>query len=235
MKKIFLLLAGVLLILLAAGCGKETAKVEPVPVNKPAIQKIEKTADDKILVVYFSNPESDNAETMTAEEAKSAVVVDGEVIGNTQHIAQIIRQNTGADIFRIEPVTPYPMNHGEIEQIATQEKMEEALPQIKDEIENFDSYKIFFVGYPIWYGDMPRILYSFLKSYNFTGKTIIPFVTSNGTGKANTFNEIKKIHPDANVIENGLSLKREVIKSSEKEIKTWLQDLGLLNETQNLP
>lgn len=226
MKKIFSLLAGVLLILLAAGCGKETPKVEPIPANKSVTEKIERNADDKILVVYFSNPESDNAETMTTEEAKSAVVVDKKVVGNTQYVAQIIQQNTGADIFRIEPVTPYPMNHGEIEQIATQEKQDAVLPAIQNKIENFDSYKIFFIGYPIWYGDMPRILYSFLKSYNFSGKTIVPFVTSGGTGKANTFNEIKNLHPDANVIENGLSVKREVIKSSDKEIKNWLTDLG---------
>ena len=226
MKKIFSLLAGVLLILLAAGCGKETPKVEVIPENKSATEKIELNADDKILVVYFSNPESDNAETMTTEEAKSAVVVDKKVVGNTQYIAQIIQQNTGADIFRIEPATPYPMNHGELEQIATQEKHDAALPAIKNKIENFDDYKIFFVGYPIWYGDMPRILYSFLKNYNFAGKTIVPFVTSGGSGFGNTINEIKNIHPDAKVIENGLSVKQEVIKSSDKEIKNWLADLG---------
>jgi flavodoxin len=215
-----------MLIFIVAGCGKPKTQVEPQPVNKTPITKIEINANDKILVAYFSVPESDNAETITEEEKKSAVVIDGKVLGNTQYVAQIIQQNSGADIFRIEPVTPYPMNHGEIEQIATQERRNEALPEILNTVENFDSYKIIFVGYPIWYGNMPRILYSFLKSYNFAGKTIVPFITSGGSGFGNTINEIKYIQPDANVIENGLSVKREVIKSSEQDIKNWLSDLG---------
>lgn len=215
-----------MLILIVAGCGKEKNHVEPQPTNQSHVAKIERNADDKILVVYFSVPESDNAETITEEEKKSAVVIDGEVLGNTQYIAQIIRQNSGADIFRIEPVTPYPMNHGEIEQIATKERRDNALPEILNKVENFDEYKIIFVGYPIWYGSMPRILYSFFGSYNFAGKTIVPFITSGGSGFANTISEIKNIQPNANVIENGLSVKREVIKSSEQDIKNWLKDLG---------
>ena len=226
MKKIFSLFTGFLLILLVAGCGEKNAQVQPVTTNKTSATKIEKSPDDKILVVYFSVPETDDAQNITQEEMQSAVVVNGEVLGNNQYIAQLIQQNTGADIFRIEPATPYPMNHGELEQIATQEKHDAALPAIKNKIENFDDYKIFFVGYPIWYGDMPRILYSFLKSYNFAGKTVVPFVTSGGAGFGNTINEIKNIHPDAKVIENGLSVKQEVIKSSDKEIKNWLADLG---------
>jgi hypothetical protein len=73
---------------------------------------------------------------------------------------------------------------------------------------------------------MPRILYSFLKSYNFAGKTIVPFVTSGGSGFGNTINAIKNIHPDASVVENGLSLKRDIIQSSEQDIKHWLKNLG---------
>ena len=226
MRKKFLLLAGVLMLLILAGCGKETAKVEPVPGTKNAATKIEKNPDDKILVVYFSVPETDSIENKNSDEANSVIFINGEILGNTQYVAQLIQQNSGADIFRIEPVTPYPMNHGELEQIATKEKQENIFPQIRDKIENFDSYKIIFVGYPIWYGDMPRIMYNFLKSYNFAGKTIVPFVTSGGTGFANTINTIKEFQPDAIVIENGLALKRGFIKNSEKDIKDWIQNLG---------
>ena len=226
MKKIFSLLTGFLLILLVAGCGEKNNQAQPITDNKTSVTKIEKNADDKILVVYFSMPETDNPNNMTQDEINSTVVVNGEVFGNTQYVAGLIQKNTGADIFRIEPATPYPKNHGEIEQLATQQKQDEALPQILNKIENFDSYKIFFVGYPIWYGDMPRILYSFLKSYNFAGKTIVPFVVSGGSSAVNTFDTIKTIHPDANFVENGLSLKRDVVKNSEPEIQSWLKNLG---------
>ena len=226
MKKIFSLFTGFLLILLVAGCGEKNAQVQPVTTNKTSATKIEKSPEDKILVVYFSVPETDDAQNITQEEMQSAVVVNGEVLGNNQYIAQLIQQNTGADIFRIEPVTPYPKNHGEIEQIATQEKQNEALPPILNKIENFDSYKIFFVGHPIWYGDMPRILYSFFKSYNFSGKTIVPFTVSGSGNAVNVVPAIKAIHPDANVVENIFSIKRDVVKNSEKDIKNWLNDLG---------
>jgi flavodoxin len=226
MKKIFSLLTGLLMILIIAGCGKENPKVEPILMNQHVSTKVEKKSDDKILVVYFSMPESNDPKNITEEELKSAVVIDDKVLGNTQYVAQVIQQNCSADIFRIEPENPYPMNHGEIEQIATKEKHDNALPKILNRVKNFDDYKIIFVGYPIWYGDMPRILYSFLKSYNFAGKTIVPFVTSGGSGFGNTINAIKNIHPDATVIENGISLKRDLVKSSEQDIKHWLQDLG---------
>ena len=111
MRKKFLLLAGVLMLLILAGCGKETAKVEPVPGTQNAATKIEKNPDDKILVVYFSVPETDSIENNNSDEANSVILINGEILGNTQYVAQIIQQNSGADIFRIEPVTPYPMNH----------------------------------------------------------------------------------------------------------------------------
>lgn len=214
------------MILLLAGCGKETAKVEPIPANKPVASKIEKNPDDKILVVYFSRPETDNPKNISTEKQKSCVVVNGEVFGNTQYVAMHIQKYTAADIFRIEPVTPYPMNHATLEQIATKEKQENILPEIRDKIENFDSYKIFFVGYPIWYGDMPQILYSFLQSYDFTGKTIVPFVTSGSSGFSNTINSIKTLLPNATVIEDGLSVKRNGVLNSEPVVKDWLTALG---------
>ncbi len=226
MKKIFSLLTGFLLILLVAGCGEENTQIESKPDFQPPVNKIERNADDKILMAYFSVPETDNPKNMNLDEENSTVIVDGEVFGNTQYVAQIIQQSTGANIFRIEPVTPYPTNHGELEQVATKEKQSNALPEISAKIENFDSYKIIFVGYPIWYGDMPRILYSFFKSYDFSGKTIVPFITSGGAGFANSINEIQSLQPNAKVIEGGLALNRNVIQNSEDDIKNWLKNLG---------
>ena len=79
----------------------------------------EQTADGKSLVVYFSVPETTNADNMSAEEEYSTVVIDGEVFGNTQYVAHVVQENTGADIFRIEPVTPYPMDHAKLELFRT--------------------------------------------------------------------------------------------------------------------
>ena len=75
----------------------------------------------KNLVVYFSMPETTEPENMSREEELSTVVIDGEVLGNTQYVAYIIAENTEADIFRIEPVTPYPLDHSELEDIEQHE------------------------------------------------------------------------------------------------------------------
>ena len=221
MKKVFSLVLGFLIIFFVAGCGKDAALVS----QPPEAQKIQKSAE-KILVVYFSVPETTQAENMTNDERNSTVVIDGEVLGNTQYVAQVIQKYTDADIFRIEPVHPYPLNHADIEHIATREKQNYELPQIAEKLQNFDSYTLFFVGYPNWYGDMPRILYSFFNEYDFSGKKIVPFVTSGGAGFSNSINEIKHIQPKATVIENGLSLNRELVPTAEPDIEIWLKTLG---------
>ncbi len=182
--------------------------------------------DGKNLVVYFSVPETTKADNMNSEEENSTVVVDGEVLGNTQYVAQVIQKNTGADIFRIEPETPYPMDHAKLEEVATKEAEDEAFPAIKEKVENIEQYDTIFVGYPNWYADMPRILYSFFKEYDFKGKTIIPFVTSGGSGFSDTISTIAELEPDATVVEDGYSVTRDVVQDAENEIVSWLKEQG---------
>lgn len=195
-------------------------------VNAPDETDSNQKSNEKILVVYFSVPETDSAENMNAEEEYSTVVIDGEVLGNTQYVAYVIQENTGADIFRIEPVTPYPMNHAELEEVATEEKRNDAMPEIAASVENMEQYKTVFLGYPNWYADMPRIIYSFLDQYDLSGKTIVPFVTSGGSGFSNTISTIAELEPDAEVVTDGLSISRNVVQDAEADIIQWVNELG---------
>ena len=102
----------------------------------------------KNLVVYFSMPETTEPENMSREEELSTVVIDGEVLGNTQYVAYIIAENTGADIFRIEPVTPYPLDHSELEDIAQKEQAENFRPEIAGAVKNIEQYDTIFLGFP---------------------------------------------------------------------------------------
>ena len=176
-------------------------------------------------MVYFSVPETESTEDMNQEEENSTVVADGEVLGNTQYVAYQIQQNTGADIFRIEPETPYPMDHAELEEVATKEVNEDARPAILKKIENIEQYQTIFVGYPNWYGDMPRILYTFFEEYELSGKTIVPFVTSGASGFSNTISTIEELEPDAEVITDGLSILRNDVEDAAPEIEDWLSAL----------
>lgn len=182
--------------------------------------------ESRILVTYFSMPETTNPNNMTTEEDNSVVVIDGEVLGNTQYMAYVIQETTGADIFRIEPRTPYPTDHSTLVDLAAEEQDENARPAIKDRVTNMDDYDVVFIGYPIWWSDMPMILYTFFDTYDFSGKTIIPFSTHGGSSFAGTPRTIQGLEPDATMLD-GLTISRNNIQNARQEIIDWVNDLDI--------
>lgn len=93
-------------------------------------------------------------------------------------------------------------------------------------VENLEQYDTIYLGYPNWYADMPRIIYSFLEQYDFSGKTIVPFVTSGGSGFSNTIRTIAELEPDANVITDGFSVSRNTVADAKQDIIDWLAGLN---------
>ncbi len=220
MKKIISLFMALAMVLSLAACSTNQSSGESTP-EESSSQTNDSTltpsnTNGKNLVVYFSMP--DNVDDST-------VVIDGETLGNTQYMAYVIQKTVGADIFRIEPETPYPTDHDELVDLASEEQSNNARPAIKDTIENFDTYENIFVGYPNWWGDMPMILYSFFDEYDFSGKTIIPFNTHGGSGFSDTISTIKELEPNAKVLD-GKSISRNVIQDAEQEIIDWVKSLG---------
>lgn len=180
----------------------------------------------KSLVVYFSMPETDNPHNMTREEDNSVVVINGKVLGNTQYVAQLIRDMTGADLFRIEPRQPYPTAHRALVDLAKDEQNRNARPAIAGKIENMDAYHTVFIGYPNWWADMPMILYTFLESYDLSGKTVIPFNTHGGSGFSDTIDTIARLQPKARVVESGFTISRSRMERAESGVAAWLTELG---------
>ena len=181
---------------------------------------------NKPLIVYFSVPETDNPNNMSSEEKNSTVVKGGEVLGNTQYMAQVIADHTAGDLWRIEAIDEYPLDHSALIDRARREQAESARPEIKSTIGRFDDYDTVFVGYPNWWADMPMILYTFFDDYDFAGKTIIPFNTHGGSGFSNTIQTIAGLEPDATVLQDGLSISRNNIADAEPDIVAWLEKLG---------
>lgn len=205
----------ILIILLVAGVS--VAEVS-------AISDAEKTANDilnknstdsKVLVVYFSR---------TGENYN----VGNIEVGNTAMVASYIKEYMNADSFEIVPVEKYSDNYDECLNQATKEKDEGARPAIQNKIDNFDQYDTVFIGYPIWWGELPMIMHTFMESYDFNGKTVIPFNTHAGSGDAGTYTAIKDKLPNANVTTNGLALDGSTARSEEGKEKTieWLKGLG---------
>lgn len=183
----------------------------------------EKTdSGSKILITYFTVPETDGVDTVSGA---SRVAKDGEVLGNTEFIAKEIQKNLGGDLFAIETVQKYPGEHQDLLDFAYDELDKDARPELSGEIENLDSYDVVLVGYPNWNADLPMPLYTFFETYDFAGKTIIPFVTHGGSGFSDTVDTIKELEPDAEVISEGLSVSRDDVAKAQADVKEWTEAL----------
>ncbi len=182
------------------------------------------TGSSNILVAYFSVPETDGVDTVAGA---SRVVVEGQVLGNCQYVAQLISEATGGEMFRIETVQEYPGSHDPLLEFAYNERAEDARPELATQIENLDSYDVIFLGYPNWNADLPMPLYTFLESYDLSGKTIIPFTTHGGSGFSRTIQTIRDLQPNATVEENGLSISRNSVPEAESDVTEWISGLGL--------
>ena len=185
-------------------------------------------AQAKSLVVYFSMPETDKADNMTEAEDDSTVVINGKVLGNVQYAAQIIHSNTDSDIFRIEPKTPYTKNHKDLVSLAHTEQRENARPELKSDLtdDKLAQYDVIFLGYPIWWADLPMIVYTFLEAHDMSGKTIVPFTVHGGSGLAGTPRIIARLQPKAKVVREALSIYRDYMQDSEPVIIRWLKSIG---------
>lgn len=182
-------------------------------------------SSEKTLVTYFSLPE-----TRGNAEEDSTVTVNGERLGNTQYVANLIQEHTGADIFRIEPVKQYnTSDHQALIDDAKEEQNNDARPEIKNKINNFEDYDTIFIGYPIWWSDLPQILYTFLESYDFTGKNVYLFSTNGGSGLASTVSTITNKLSGANVNSNAFKLHRNSMEDAPEEVVRWLKEIDKIN------
>lgn len=187
---------------------KKTNNSNTEPTTAPTVDN-----DKKVLIAYFSMPDNIDDSTVT---------INGQTLGNNQYFAQVIQEETGADIFRIEAETPYPTDHQTLVDLAAKERDDNARPAIKNTIENFDDYDTVFVGYPIWWSDMPMLMYTFFDTYDFSGKTLIPFGTHGGSGWAGTPATIAELEPNAKIVD-GLSISRNDIEDAHDQIADWVK------------
>lgn len=179
------------------------------------------TGGSNILIAYFSVPEDIDTDGIDADAGASIVVKDGQVMGNLEYMADVIQQTVGGDLFRIETVEEYPLDHDPLVDQAAVEQDEEARPELSVQIENPDQYDTILLGYPNWWGDMPMPLYTFLEEYDFSGKTIIPFTAHGGSGFSDTVSTISELQPSAEVSSEGLSISRNAVADAEDEISSW--------------
>lgn len=187
----------------------------------------EAAAQSSLLVAYFSYAE--NAALPDDVDASASASIqpwNGALTGNTGVVADMIAQATGADLFSIRTVEQYPDTYDATLDQGQQEQSDGARPELATHLENLDSYDTIFLGFPNWWGDMPMAVYTFLDEVDLSGKTVIPFVTSGGSGFSNTISTIQQMEPQATVQE-GLSISGSSATGAQQQVESWLSELGL--------
>lgn len=227
MKKMLAILFSAMMAFSLAACsngapssGADSSPAAPTPSPEPV-----STSSEPVESAETPAPADSSAE-VEQTEAGGTLVAYFSWSGNTQQMAEIIAQETGADLFEIATVTPYTDDYNTLLDIAQQEQGEDARPELNARVENWDSYDTIFVGYPNWWSDAPMAVYTFLESYDFTGKTVIPFNTSASGGFGRSLTGIEESAAGATILE-GLDLTEGELGDAQNRVITWLDSLGL--------
>ena len=238
-KKLVLLMILLLTVSAGSGCAslnigstsdssQEAREAEENSENTADTEEtVNQVSDNNILIAYFTMPEDVDPEGVDAIAGASIVVSDEEVMGNVEYMASIIQETVGGDLFQIETVQQYPLDHDPLVDQAAEEQDADARPELATHIDNPEQYDTIFLGYPNWWGDMPQALYTFLEEYDFSGKTIIPFCPHGGSGFSRTESTIADLQPEATVSEDGLAISRNDVADSRDQIAQWVAGLGL--------
>jgi len=142
-------------------------------------------------------------------------------VGNTEVAAHIVQKLTGAALFKIETIQPYPTDYHDTTEVSKVELRQDARPELAALLEDLSGYQVIYLGFPNWWGTMPMAVFTFLEGYDFSGKTIVPFCTHEGSGMGSSERDIRKLCPTATVAK-GLPLVGSSVRSAEEPIRKWL-------------
>jgi flavodoxin len=188
------------------------------PIGRKAYTKVKKMSvnDSRSLIACFSRSGNN--------------YVGGSIVnlpvGNTEVVAKMIQEMTKGTLFHIEAVKAYPGDYTETTEVAQQELRANARPELTGHLEILASYDMIFLGYPNWYGTMPMPVFTFLEEYDFSGKTIAPFCTHEGSGMGRSVEDIRKMCPQS-AVTDGLAIRGGDVKNAQNGVSGWLRELGL--------
>ena len=219
------LLTCIVAIGLMAGCGASNTN-----------QSASNNDSQSISTNQSGNEEADTNSENTTDTTENTSTGNGKILvvyysasGNTKDVAEKIAKITEADLFEIEPVEPYTdddLDWTDDDSRVSREHDDESLRDVElvsTTVDNWDSYDTVYIGYPIWWGEAPRIVSTFMESYDFSGKTIVPFCTSGGSGMGSSAANLEQLTTGA----QWLSGERLSGSDSQDEVMEWVNGLGL--------
>lgn len=206
MKRIIMMLTAVFMVIALTGCGGGEKKAEKKEVTSVAKQ----------------------TETVTKKAEAAPAPVNGKVLvayfswgGTTRKVAQMIQEKTGGDLYEIKTEKPYPTEYRPTTDIAKKEKADNARPKLAGPLPDMKKYDVILLGYPIWWYIEPMAVKTFVESQDLSGKTILPFATSGGSGIEGSVADLRKTLPNAQV-------KDGLLANSSGYIEPWLKENGLV-------
>lgn len=204
----------------SSGSSVESTSSTTLQTSATAESKADVTAENSTQTTEeTSQPENDET-----DGGKILIAYFSET-GNTDKLAQIIHEQTGGELFRIEPVTPYPTGDALFDYAKSEQDNDER-PEIAGTVENMEQYDTVFIGYPIWWYEVPQIIKTFLDEYDLSGKTVVPFNTHEGSRDGGTYRYIAEQEPGATILE-GLPIRGGDMQNDQTQtVREWLDRIG---------
>lgn len=178
----------------------------------------------KILILYFAPGE--NSETDVVSSA-SVTKRKGRSVGMVRALAEMIQENTGGDLVPIRTSVKYQSNIDRLIDYAADEQKKKARPPLISDHREIADYDVVFIGYPVWWYDLPMVMYSFFERYDLAGKRVIPFCVHNGSRFSSTIETISELEPRANVSADGFAVSIRQINSADTDVARWVTGLKL--------
>ena len=213
-----------------SACGNDTAQ-NTAPSQQSDFQTAEeKDSSDNNNINTSENESAINGDLANdnLDNSSKVLVAYFSATGTTKDVAENIADSLSADLYEIIPSEPYTDDDLDYNDSNSRTSIEmndkSSRPEIANNVENIEDYDVIFLGYPIWWGEAPHIIYTFMESYDFSGKTIIPFCTSGGSPIGSSAENIHSVVSDNAVWLEGDRLGSN---SSHEDIVNWINGLGL--------
>ena len=237
MKKLLLLLTSIVGLCLtscdtAVNSGMDSSETSSAQTNISAVSSAEEPQTENLTETDSEEEKDIPKETEKQDNVSTrsdTLVIYFSRTGNTEKIAEYLIELTDADSYMIEAAVPYTdadIKYQDDNCRVNKEQNDKAVrPEIANPIESIDSYDTIFLGYPIWWGQEPRIIDTFLESFDFSDKTVIPFCTSGSSGIATSEKNIADLVPIGNQLEG----KRFPASATKDDVKKWVDTLPLVD------
>lgn len=222
MKKYLSVILGIILTACLVACG--SSNKDSVNDDKQEIINNQEVFDTEEQEISAENKQTEMDADSEQENEEKVAVVYFSGTGNTREVADLLAKETDADIFEIIPKYMYTsddLNYNDDNCRANQEMNDESVrPAISNDLSAVSEYDVIYLGYPIWWGTAPRIIQTFIESYDVSGATVYMFCTSGGSGIEKSISDLQQLYPDVNIVDG-----KRLNDATELDIREWIRSL----------